>query len=148
MDDLCDLALTSIRLRVIPSSCRHQRDVFTQVSCERLSCRFANETKRDVAVSAWLRPASGFCFPAAARWGLLSQVSGPHSPKENEEIRVSPSLEFLKNNPHISMRKRSTSRISPSADRSCESWMKQNISKIPLQCCISRFLHVSFSSLI
>lgn len=48
MDDLCDLALTSIRLRVkrvVPLSCRHQRDLFIQVSCERLSCRFANETK-------------------------------------------------------------------------------------------------------
>lgn len=78
MDGLCDLALTSIRLRVkrvIPSTCQHQRDLFIQVSCERLSCWFAHETKRDVAVSAWPRPASGFCFSAAARWGLLSQVS-------------------------------------------------------------------------
>lgn len=78
MDDLCGLTLTSLRLRVkrvIPPSRRHQRDLFIQVSCEPLSCRFANETKGDVAVSAWLRPASGFCFSAAAHWGLLSQVS-------------------------------------------------------------------------
>lgn len=100
MDDLCDLALTPICLRVkrvIPSSCRHQRDLFIQVSCERLSCRFANETKRDVAVSAWLRPASGFCFSAAARWGLLSQVSVASFTKRKQEIRVSRSLIFKKN---------------------------------------------------
>lgn len=98
MDDLCDLTLTLIRLRVkpvIPPSCRHQRDLFIQVSCERLSCRFTNETKRDVAVGAWLRPASGFCFSAAARWGFSRRFQWPHSPKENKEIRVSHSHDFF-----------------------------------------------------
>lgn len=112
MDDLCDLALTSIRLlvkRVIPSSSRHQRDLFTRVSCEPLSCRFANETKRDVAVSTWLRPASGFCFAAAAGSGLLSQVSVASFTKRkwiNTIIQfLIPLFSVFCNIPHISVGK-------------------------------------------
>lgn len=66
MDDLCDLALTSVRLRVkrvIPPSCRHQRDLFIRVSCK-LVCQWNQMRRRH-----------GCLAPASFRFLLLCSSS-------------------------------------------------------------------------